>query len=1069
MFQLLGKVLAALLMLLSILPSALAQAGSAAPAQHTKANSSGEAVRVEELNTSVRFEKDGTRHTTVRQRTKILTEAGLQQLGILTFNFVVGEEFNLDTVEVHKKDGSVVKAGPANIQEATPEVSRVAPVYSDLRQKQVTVPGLSVGDEILFQYSTTQPPIIPGQFWFEYSFAKNVVVDSESVTVDVPRDARLQIHFQPEYKPAVQQTADRTVYQWNSSNQTVESSEKKDHELQEQLATGTTPPPSIELSTFQNWEQVGSWYYGLQRDRVAATPAIKAKALELTAGLKDEQAKIKALYQFVSLDFRYIGLDFGIGRYQPHSAQDVLANKYGDCKDKHTLLAALLAAVGIQAYPALINIRSKVDPLVPSPAQFDHVITAVPMQKETLFLDTTAEVAPYGMLVQPLRNKKALLVTGETGSHFVATPAELPFQQQEVFDLTGKLDESGTLEADVSYFIHGDAEVLLKTAFRKLPPEKYHDMVQFISYYRGFGGDVSQIKVTGLQHLDQGLRITYHYHKPNYVNFEDHPPENGLPIAATHLQDWNGKENSVRLSGSPGELDYKCRIEVPAGISAQAPLPLKLTRDYAVYESDYSNQNNVLTGERKLTVITPLLSADHRQDYEAFKRAVDADEAQQMVLHLPEGFLAKSGAGNDLDELMRQAKIEYREQNYSDAYADFRKVADRDPKRKGVWTQIALAEYGLRRYQQAATDFQKAIQADPFDAQAHAELGGVDLALQHSEDAVAELKKALEIDPLNHRAYYLLGWYYTQQKKDYALAVPPLEKALATEGDNFNDEQEIRNFLAEGYFKIKQPEKAVEQVKKLVDAAPIPSTWNDAAYTLADNSYDLDLATQYADSALKAIDNLLDKVQPDAIRSTDLRAVLQLTMTWDTKGWIEFKEGHFEQAEKYVRAAWNLAQDREEAYHLGQIYEKLGRRTDAILFYAMGARPSFAMLPHSAPDPARERLVQLVGRVRAENLIRQKAGEPSQMRTIHLGRIAPSGSTGEFYFTFAPGPKLLDIEASEDSKHIIDALRKEADKIAAPVVFPENEPQKLIRRGFVMCSAYSKSCDLVFYTSDTRR
>ncbi|MGE5324691.1 MAG: DUF3857 domain-containing protein, partial [Actinomycetota bacterium] len=952
MSQPLGKLLTALLMLLSILPNAMAQAGSPGPAHHTKADSAGEAVRIEELNTSVSFDKDGTRHATVRQRIKILTEAGLQQYGIVTFNFIAGEEFKLDTLEVHKKDGSVVKAGPANIQEATPEVSRVAPVYSDLRQKQVTVPGLSVGDEILFQYSTTQSPIIPGQFWLQYSFAKNAVVDSESVTVDAPREVKLQIHFLPEYKPVVKELADRTVYQWHSSNQTVESSEGQDHQLQEQLATGTAPPPSIELSTFQDWEHVGSWYYGLQRTRVAITPAIKARALELTAGLTDEQAKIKALYQFVSLDFRYIGLDFGIGRYQPHPAQEVLANKYGDCKDKHTLLAALLAAVGIQAYPALINTRRKVDPLVPSPAQFDHVITAVPMGKETLFLDTTAEVAPYGMLVQPLRNKKALLVTGEAGSHFVVTPAKLPFRQQEVFDLTGKLDESGTLEAEVSFFIHGDAEVLLKTAFRKLPPEKYHDMVKLISYSSGFGGDVSQIKVTGLQHLDQGLRITYHYHRPNYVNFEDHPPENGLPIALTHMQDWNDKENNVRLYGSPGELDYKCRVELPTGITAQAPLPLKVTRDYAVYESDYSNRNNVLAGERKMTVITPLVSGEHRQDYEAFKRAVDADEAQQMVLHLPEGFLAKSGAGNDLDELMRQAKIEYRERDYSDAYADYRKVADRDPKHKGVWTQVAVTEFALRRYQQAATDFQKAIQADPFDAQAHAELGATYLTMQHGGDkAVAELKQALEIDPLNHRAYYLLGWYYAQQKKDYALAVPPLEKALATEGDNFNDEQEIRGFLADGYFKVKEPEKAVEQVKKLVEAAPIPSTWNNAAYTLAENSYDLDLATQYADSALKAIDDRLDKLQQDAIRSTDLQAVLQLTMTWDTKGWIEFKGGHFILAEKYVRAAWNLAQDREEAYHLGQIYEKLGRRPDAILFYAMSARPLFATLPHSVPDP----------------------------------------------------------------------------------------------------------------------
>ena len=65
------------------------------------------------------------------------------------------------------------------------------------------------------------------------------------------------------------------------------------------------------------------------------------------------------------------------GRYQPHSADDVLGNQYGDCKDKHTLFASLLQATGVTAYPALISSSRKLDADVPSPAQFDHVISVV--------------------------------------------------------------------------------------------------------------------------------------------------------------------------------------------------------------------------------------------------------------------------------------------------------------------------------------------------------------------------------------------------------------------------------------------------------------------------------------------------------------------------------------------------------------------------------------------------------------------------------------------------------------------------------------------------------------------
>jgi transglutaminase-like putative cysteine protease len=80
-----------------------------------------------------------------------------------------------------------------------------------------------------------------------------------------------------------------------------------------------------------------------------------AKAAELTKGITDNTAKLQALYGFVSTQYRYIGIAFGIGRYQPHAADDVLTNSSGDCKDKQTLLASLLQASGFSLYPALIN------------------------------------------------------------------------------------------------------------------------------------------------------------------------------------------------------------------------------------------------------------------------------------------------------------------------------------------------------------------------------------------------------------------------------------------------------------------------------------------------------------------------------------------------------------------------------------------------------------------------------------------------------------------------------------------------------------------------------------------
>jgi transglutaminase-like putative cysteine protease len=173
---------------------------------------------------------------------------------------------------------------------------------------------------------------------------------------------------------------------------------------------GQLPAPDVELSTFHSWDEVAKWYDQLQQERVAPTAEIRQKAAEITRTAANEDAKIRAIYRYVSTEYRYIGVALGMGRYQPHFASEVLNNGYGDCKDKHTLLAALLNAAGVPAYPALINTSRALNEEVPSPAQFDHVITVVPREKENLWLDTTLEVGPLGYLAPTLRNKPALVV-----------------------------------------------------------------------------------------------------------------------------------------------------------------------------------------------------------------------------------------------------------------------------------------------------------------------------------------------------------------------------------------------------------------------------------------------------------------------------------------------------------------------------------------------------------------------------------------------------------------------------------------------------------------------------------
>src|SRR6202011_5649978 len=226
--------------------------------------------------------------------------------------------------------------------------------------------------------------------------------------------------------------------------------------------------PDVQLTTFKSWEEVGRWYASLEKDRRMPSPEVRAKAEDLTKGLNGDLDRIQGLYDFVAKNFRYVSLSLGVGRYQPHAASDVLHDQYGDCKDKHTLLASLLEAEGLHASSVLINSTRKLDPDVPSPSQFDHVITLLPLgnekdnekdkgkdkgkDKEEVWMDTTSEVAPFRLLAYSLRKKQALVIPpaeppSAVAPHLEETPADTPMPDSEFSKIDGKINEIGKLEA----------------------------------------------------------------------------------------------------------------------------------------------------------------------------------------------------------------------------------------------------------------------------------------------------------------------------------------------------------------------------------------------------------------------------------------------------------------------------------------------------------------------------------------------------------------------------------------------------------------------------------------------
>jgi len=491
------------------------------------------------------------------------------------------------------------------------------------------VKGLGVGDTLEYQVTlTTLKPEVPGQFWFEYTFDKDLIVLDEQVDLDIPADKPVTVaSAAADPQPAITAAAGRKLYHWASANLARPDPDAPPKSTKHWK-------PSIQVTTFSSWEQVGAWYQALQRDSLAVTPAIQAKADALTKGLTSDEDKVRAIFNDVALHIHYVGLEFGIGRYQPHPADDVLSNEYGDCKDKHTLLAAELKAVGIGAWPVLISDGRELDPATPSPAQFDHVITLVPLAGKLLWMDSTEEVAPIGELMSSLRDKQALAVPSTRSAYLERTPVDLPFMQTARFKADGKLSDQGVFTAHIVQNYHGDGELVFRSVLRGVPPSQWKQYMQNLSNAIGFGGEVSNPQVSEIEQTSLPLQFSYDYTREKFGEWDEHRISPPMPPVGWELPPGVKQikpADDVEI-GSPGDQVYTSNVMLPKGWFVALMPGVDLQEDWAEYRSTYTFKDGVFSAERRLTTKKNKIPLADWDKYLAFRREIYSDEIRMTPI-----------------------------------------------------------------------------------------------------------------------------------------------------------------------------------------------------------------------------------------------------------------------------------------------------------------------------------------------------------------------------------------------------------------------------------------------------
>ncbi len=377
------------------------------------------------------------------------------------------QEKQIDFARVITADGEVIEMQ----EDAITLVSANNDDYFDEgKQYEFALPQLKAGSIIEYQATTQQiKPYIESEWFssisFHYvKFLPNVnwlridpVLETQN-SITLPLATEISIaNYNIDITPKLTKHADTKTYSWKTENQPGLVLEMEMPSLDDIL-------PTVHLTTVKQWQTINTWFNQLYLPTQASDKAIEQLAAQLFHKDMSEYEKVKAVFDYMQKNVRYIGAHVNRGGYQPHLASEVLSQAYGDCKDQTVLIIALLKQADIKAYPAMINTYpgAKFDDELPM-LNFDHMITYVETKTDKYWLDTSGQTGTFPGISLNLEDKKAFVVNSNSGNIMqlpsttsadnVAT-VNIDFSVENT-DLNAKvfLDLSGHVETNLRNFM----------------------------------------------------------------------------------------------------------------------------------------------------------------------------------------------------------------------------------------------------------------------------------------------------------------------------------------------------------------------------------------------------------------------------------------------------------------------------------------------------------------------------------------------------------------------------------------------------------------------------------------
>lgn len=581
---------------------------------------------------AVKVNANGTSTRYVQRIARANTERGVDELRSYAISYSPDrQQVSVLHARTFLADGSVVEAhgeGDHNLSEPW------ANMYYDSRSRVVSFPNLRPGDTVELAYrldDAARDNLLSDYFGDLHILQDTMTEHRESYVLEAPSSRPIYAST-PRIKPAEATTTAQgadTLYRWSWREVPRLQPEPRMPGWAEASAT-------LHVSTYKDWASVGRFYWGMVRDQLVATDEVKRTAAQLGAGIApgDDLAKVRAVYDFVVSQTRYVALEFGIHGYKPYAVDRILSRHFGDCKDKASLMHALLEELGVPSNLTLVRTRQlgDVDAQPASLAVFNHAILYVP--KFDLFLDGTAEY--YGSSELPAGDQGAmvLVVKPEGESQLAHAPP-------------GKAEQNLTESTyDVALSRDGSAHVTAKSQVTGVNAPDYRRAYATVATRRATFEQAWSRTFPGLAVEKVDLGDTAQLEKPVNLEFAMQVPHYGeaqpegmrlSPFSKVHSYLESYAPLSQRqfdlVLDAPWVNHFTYRYRLPEGVGL-AGLPPAFDREspFGAVHLSYKQDGGQLVCEGTIRFATARVKV---ADYAAFRGFLaDVDQALQRKVDL---------------------------------------------------------------------------------------------------------------------------------------------------------------------------------------------------------------------------------------------------------------------------------------------------------------------------------------------------------------------------------------------------------------------------------------------------